>query len=82
MIFQSLPVEPFAESGIEVKGTELSGSKVVFSGYSNGSLGYLPTIEAYEKGGYETGNTPFAAGGAEEVVSICIEELKNITGNS
>ena len=82
VIFQSLPVEPFAESGIEVKGTELSGSKVVFSGYSNGSLGYLPTIEAYEKGGYETGNTPFAAGGAEEVVSICIEELKNITGNS
>lgn len=78
VIFQSIPAEPFAETGIGIKQTDLNGIKIIFSGYSNGSLGYLPMIDAYEEGGYEPRNTPFAAGSAEIVEEICIEELREL----
>ncbi len=79
VILQSIPVEPFAETGIGIKGTNVNGIQILFSGYSNGSFGYLPLIDAYEEGGYEPNNTPFAAGTAEIVEKICVEEIKNIT---
>ena len=79
VILQSIPVEPFAETGIGIKGTNVNGIQILFSGYSNGSFGYLPLIDAYEEGGYEPNNTPFAAGSAEIVEKICVEEIKNIT---
>ena len=50
--------EPFVEIGMEVKArstaeqTKLAGH-TMFAGYTNGSVGYLPTPDAYEKGGYE-----------------------------
>jgi hypothetical protein len=48
----ALPVEPFAATGLAVRGAQsLPYSMVV--GYANGCLGYLPVPEAYPFGGYE-----------------------------
>ena len=82
MILQSIPVEPFAETGIGIKGTNVNGIQILFSGYSNGSFGYLPLIDAYEEGGYEPNNTPFAAGSAEIVEKICeiMDKMKPLEG--
>ena len=44
--------EPFAEIGMEVKSKSTSRD-TIFAGYANGSIGYLPTPQAYEEGGYE-----------------------------
>jgi neutral ceramidase len=44
--------EPFVEIGRQVK--RRSPARVtLFAGYTNGSVGYLPTPAAYEDGGYE-----------------------------
>jgi neutral ceramidase len=48
----ALAAEPFVEVGLAVKArTPLPYT--MFAGYSNGSVGYLPTAAAYEIGGYE-----------------------------
>ena len=46
------PVEPFVEIGLHIK-DQSALPKVVFAGYSNGLVGYLPTPSAYDIGGYE-----------------------------
>jgi hypothetical protein len=40
------------EIAMEVKARSIA-RHTVFAGYTNGSIGYLPTPEAYEEGGYE-----------------------------
>jgi neutral ceramidase len=50
--------EPFVEIGMEVKARLAAeparlAMRTMFAGYTNGSVGYLPTLDAYEKGGYE-----------------------------
>jgi hypothetical protein len=44
--------EPFVEIGMEVKARSMA-RHTMFAGYTNGSMGYLPTPEAYEERGYE-----------------------------
>ncbi len=49
----AIPGEIFAGIGIKIK--EISSlANTVVVGYSNGGLGYLPTDEAFDEGGYET----------------------------
>ena len=67
-----LPLEPFAEFAAQMRQqspAELTG----FAGYSNGLFGYMPTLAAYEEGGYEVGNTPLRAGAGEEAMRVCAE---------
>ncbi len=67
-----LPLEPFAEFAAEMR--EMSPAPLTgFAGYSNGLLGYMPTVAAYEEGGYEVGNTPLRAGAGEEALRVCAE---------
>ena len=67
-----LPLEPFAEFAAEMR--RLSPAPLTgFAGYSNGLLGYMPTVAAYEEGGYEVGNTPLRAGAGEEAMRVCAE---------
>ena len=52
--FCFIPGEPFAETGLAIRAQ--SPFRVTFVvGYAEGSIGYIPTDEAYRDGGYETG---------------------------
>lgn len=64
-----IPVEPFAELGAEVK-RRSPAPFTLFSGYTNGYTGYLPTAAAYPEGGYEIWATPFAP----EAGALAVEE--------
>ncbi|MGQ9515297.1 MAG: neutral/alkaline non-lysosomal ceramidase N-terminal domain-containing protein [Thermoproteota archaeon] len=48
----AIPGEPFIEIALEVKKRSKFKHTIV-AGYSNGCIGYMPTPEAIEKGGYE-----------------------------
>lgn len=50
----TLPGEPFVQHGRELKAASAAPLPAVV-GYANGMLGYLPTVDAYERGGYEVG---------------------------
>ena len=63
----SMPVEPFAEIGVALKAGSPFAATMV-SGYSNGTLGYLPMAEAYPAGRLRIWVTPFAPEAAGMVV--------------
>lgn len=50
--FAGIPMEPFSELAITIK-NQLNNDLAFFGGYTNGYLGYLPTMEAFPYGGYE-----------------------------
>jgi len=53
VIFAAVPGELFTELGLEIKRRSWS-KRVMVVTLANGSVGYIPTKEAYEEGGYET----------------------------
>lgn len=73
----SIPVEPFAEIGYQVKNSS-PADWTLFSGYSNGYYGYMPMKENYPEGGYEVDTTPFSPGAAEIMVKECLRALNTI----
>lgn len=48
------PGETFTEYGIAVKNRS-PGKPTLYAGYTNGAIGYLPTANEYQFGGYEAG---------------------------
>ena len=48
----TVPGELFTEIGMRIKAAS-PFSHTLIAGYTNGSVGYLPTVEAYPEGGYE-----------------------------
>lgn len=48
----AIPGEPFIEIALAIKARSKFKHTIV-AGYSNGCIGYMPTPEAIEKGGYE-----------------------------
>jgi hypothetical protein len=75
--FVALPVEPFAEIGVEVK-TRSVADWTVFGGYSNGYYGYMPMRYAYREGGYEVTTSPYAPGAAEQAIEACVQAIDNV----
>ncbi len=74
-----IPVEPFAEIGAQVK----AGSPFAttfFSGYTNGSEGYMAMPYAYDEGGYEVWMTPFAPETPGIVVAESLKLLQELHG--
>ena len=70
--------EPFAETGAEI--AKLSPfPHTLFSGYSNGGFGYLPTREAFNEGGYEVTTSPFAENAAGILRDAVLEQLQELT---
>ena len=53
------PGEPFVELGLEIKRRAVAPASSVV-GYANGYLGYFATPSAWDQGGYEVGNGPWA----------------------
>ena len=78
--FVGVPTEPFAQIGATVR-ERSPAPYTVFAGYTNGSLGYVPTPEAYEQGGYEPRATPFRAGGSDDLIEGCVSALERLWGS-
>jgi hypothetical protein len=70
-----IPVEAFCEIGMAVKESS-PAAQTLFSGYTNGSLGYMPMADNFEEGGYEVTTTPMAAGAAEETITVCTDAVQ------
>lgn len=71
------PLEPFVELAAAAR--ERSPFRItLFSGYTNGVLGYLPTPEAYAEGGYEVETTPFAPDAAPRVLEATLAALAQL----
>ncbi len=73
----SVPGEPFIEIAQQIV-AESPFAHTLFSGYSNGGFGYIPTLQAFAEGGYETQATPFAPNAAEVLVDEGISLLREI----
>jgi hypothetical protein len=73
----SMPVEPFAEIGAEIKSRSPFSATLV-SGYSNDMAGYLPIAAAYPEGGYEIWVTPFAPEAAALMVEGSVALLQQL----
>ena len=73
--------EPFIEIAQQI----VAGSpfaQTLFSGYSNGGFGYIPTRQAFEEGGYETAATPFAPGAAEFLSDEGLRMLRDLAAET
>jgi neutral ceramidase len=77
----AMPVEPFAEIGVEVK-SRSPFPMTFFSGYSNGAELYLPVAAAYEEGGYEVWMTPFSPQAAGIAVEESLKLLHQLNGEA
>ncbi len=73
----AIPVEAFCEIGIQVKSNS-PAAQTLFSGYTNGYMGYMPMAENFEEGGYEVTTTPMAAGSAEETINVCTDAINSL----
>lgn len=70
----SMPGEPFIEINDEI--VEHSPfHDTLFSGYSNGGFGYLPSRASFAEGGYEVETSPFAVDAADVLVREALELL-------
>lgn len=71
-----LPGEPFVETGLSVEGVSPFKNTIVV-GYSENWIGYIPTDQAFEEGGYETGPGKWSKlrPGAELVIAEASTEL-------
>ena len=75
--FVSTRGEPFTETGRQI----VAGSPfkhTLFSGYSNGGFGYIPTRQAFAEGGYEIDASPFAADAAEKLATETVRMLEEV----
>jgi neutral ceramidase len=70
-MFVAVPAEVFVEIGLELKRQALFRTFIV--GIANGYIGYLPTREAYEAGGYEVVSSKCAPHAEDVLVSEAIE---------
>ena len=76
-----IPGEPFVEISQEIVGKSPL-THTLFSGYSNGGFGYLPTREAHKEAGYEPGVSPFSPDAADVVVRESLSMLQELSGPS
>jgi hypothetical protein len=68
-VFAGTEGEPFAEIGLAIKARS-PWPATWFGGYTGGWAGYIPTADAYPRGGYEVDTSPFAP----EAANLLVEE--------
>lgn len=64
--FVGIPGEPFNEVGVQIRKNSKFPVTCVMC-QANGCHGYYPTAEGYDQGGYESYNTPYVKGTAEQL---------------
>ena len=74
-----LPGENFCESGLDVKRRSPARHTLV-AGLSNDAIGYLPTRESFQQGGYETteGSTLYKEDAAQRLVASAVSQLNRL----
>jgi hypothetical protein len=77
IVLLSVAGEPFIETANRIV-AESPFEHTLFSGYSNGGFGYIPTREAYNEGGYEVEASPFSPDAADVVVEEGIRLLHTL----
>ena len=76
-----LPGEPFVGLGLEIRRKSPLKQQFVL-GLSNGHVGYIPTVEAHEQGGYETWRAKTSyleKHAAPKIVSAMLRRLESLT---
>ena len=74
-----LPGEVFCELGMEIKRRSPAAHTLVIE-LANDAVGYLPTPEAFEQGGYEPtpGSTRYQADAGRRLVAAALEQLDEL----
>ncbi len=74
-----LPGEAFCQLGLEIKRRSPARHTLV-AGLCNGAVGYLPTLDAFLQGGYETtvGSTFYEPGSAERLIEAAVGQLERL----
>ena len=75
----SVPDEPFVEIGRQIAAAS-PFRHTLFSGYSNGSFGYLPVRSAFAEGGYEVWASLYSPDAADQVVEAAAQMLRELAG--
>ena len=74
----SAPAEIFSENGVLVK-RESPAADTFFLGYTNGSIGYVPTRDAYPEGGYEVTHACQVDPDAGDIINeACLRVLADV----
>ena len=73
----ALPGEIFVELGLAIKEASPFEQTFVIE-LANSSPAYVPTLKAYDEGGYEATNSVYAPGGGEMLVEKAISLLKEL----
>jgi hypothetical protein len=73
----SVPGEPFIETAQRIAAAS-PFEHTLFSGYSNGGFGYVPTREACTEGGYEVEASPFSPDAADLLATAGIQLLRDV----
>jgi hypothetical protein len=81
LVLVGVPGELFAELGIAIKANPYFRHTFVL-GYCNDLVGYIPTREAYEVGGYEVETSRVAQGNGELLVHLALAHLAEMRRES
>ena len=77
-VFLAVPAEIFVEVGLSLK--QVAPQKTFVVGIANGYIGYLPTREAHEVGGYEVVSSKCRPEAADLLIERAVELEKQIFG--
>jgi hypothetical protein len=73
----SLPGEIFVELGLAIK-KQSPFKQTMIAELANGSVGYIPTSEAWPQGNYEVASARVARGSGEMLVESAVRQLKQL----
>jgi hypothetical protein len=76
-VFAGTEGEPFAEIGMAIK-SRSPWPATWFGGYTGGWAGYIPTPDAFPRGGYEVDTSPFAPEAAGQLVEETLAALDDL----
>ena len=73
------PGEFFVELGLEIKRRSPFAQTMVIE-LANDSIGYIPTLRAFEEGAYEANSSRYAPGFGEQIVETAVGLLEGLKG--
>lgn len=74
-----VPGEFFVELGLEIKRRSPFAQTMVIE-LANDSLGYIPTLRAFEEGAYEANSSRYTPGFGEKIVETAVSLLEDLKG--